>query len=81
MAEFTIKGGWRTYLVLRDGKEVAGPFAQLWQAEEAVTRLERKERQRERSCMCCKAVFTSEGAHNRLCATCRTKSNDTDWMI
>lgn len=28
---------------------------------------------KERQCMCCRRSFQSEGPHNRLCCTCRTK--------
>ena len=28
---------------------------------------------RQRPCMCCEKTFLSEGKHNRLCDTCRTK--------
>ena len=27
-----------------------------------------------RSCLCCRKPFVSEGAHNRLCGDCRTRS-------
>jgi hypothetical protein len=27
-----------------------------------------------RPCLCCNKLFPSEGPHNRLCGTCRTKS-------
>lgn len=30
----------------------------------------------ERSCMCCRQTFPSEGKHNRLCGNCRHKRND-----
>lgn len=29
---------------------------------------------RARVCLCCNRTFNSEGAHNRLCTTCRAKS-------
>lgn len=32
---------------------------------------------RERPCLCCNATFQSEGAHNRLCNTCRAANADT----
>jgi len=30
----------------------------------------------QRKCMCCGAVFTSAGPHNRLCGRCRSKAGD-----
>lgn len=30
----------------------------------------------QRRCLCCQKAFLSEGAHNRLCVTCRGKSVD-----
>lgn len=33
--------------------------------------LERRDRAHPRPCLCCQREFRSEGAHNRLCDTCR----------
>lgn len=32
------------------------------------------QQRRDRACMCCGREFLSEGAHNRLCSSCRNKS-------
>lgn len=32
---------------------------------------------KERSCMCCKSSFQSEGIHNRLCPRCRNAGSET----
>ena len=32
-----------------------------------------------RKCMTCRAPFESEGAHNRLCVSCRDKSDPFAW--
>lgn len=34
---------------------------------------------RRRPCMCCQRVFWSEGAHNRLCASCKRDEGGNDW--
>ena len=36
---------------------------------------------RKRSCMSCRETFASEGAHNRLCASCRTRGGDPVFTI
>lgn len=35
---------------------------------------DRKHQRGERSCMCCGAVFMSQGIHNRLCPHCRIRA-------
>lgn len=32
-----------------------------------------------RNCMCCKAVFASDGIHNRLCQRCKTERVPSPW--
>lgn len=33
----------------------------------------------QRPCMCCRRLFLSEGAHNRLCYTCRRRASE-EWL-
>lgn len=44
------------------------------QATDLIEKLNRAARKRERPCMCCGTAFDSEGPHNRMCGTCRTKT-------
>jgi len=34
---------------------------------------------KKRPCMCCGKIFWSEGAHNRLCASCKKDEGGSDW--
>lgn len=34
---------------------------------------------KKRPCLCCQKVFWSEGAHNRLCASCKRDEGGSDW--
>lgn len=34
----------------------------------------------ERKCMCCKAVFSSHGTHNRLCKLCTVRGDDKQML-
>lgn len=79
MAGFEIEGSSHTFFVVARGVVVSGPHSRLLALDKR-DELERKASWRERPCMCCREVFLSEGAHNRLCNPCRTKSTDLDWM-
>ena len=49
--------------------------ADLWMREQ-VAKLPASCQPRERACLCCGHRFMSEGAHNRLCTSCRHRSDD-----
>ena len=42
--------------------------------------LERQARSRMRPCMSCKALFDSEGPHNRLCPCCNQRAQNMVWI-
>lgn len=44
-------------------------------ADEGATPPRRRKGSTERACMCCGKPFLSEGAHNRLCGSCRNRSS------
>ncbi len=50
--------------------------AEAW-LEGQLGRLKWLSAKRARACMCCTQTFDSDGLHNRLCATCRLASHDT----
>ncbi len=74
MAAFSVERGYSGYFVCVDGVKVKGPLATKYLAENALERLERKARMRERRCMTCTALFMSEGPHNRMCNVCRREN-------
>lgn len=42
--------------------------------------MNRDARKTRRPCITCRTPFISEGAHNRMCPSCRHGSQPTDWM-
>ncbi len=64
--------GWS---VCRDAERVWGPGSET-AAELAHDRINRQLRRKRRPCITCGAPFMSEGAHNRMCKTCRTHASD-----
>lgn len=48
--------------------------AEAWLTEQ-LSRLDPRRVPRDRPCLCCGRPFLSEGAHNRLCASCRVRGN------
>lgn len=71
MAGFAVEGSGGTYLVMRDGVTVGGPYANKWWAEDACDALEHTACLRERPCITCGTLIMSGGAHHRMCNTCR----------
>ena len=57
------------------GNERVTPFrSRPEQAAQLIEKLNHATQVKERDCMCCGARFESEGKHNRLCSTCRTRN-------
>lgn len=60
------------------GPRLAGPFATKDEATAAraqlVQAIRAKRRGGERTCLCCRAIFFSEGPHNRLCPACSQRA-------
>jgi hypothetical protein len=71
--------GDRAYLIVATSKATAGyetarHVAKPYLSERATARramVSAKRERRERACLTCKKRFLSQGAHNRMCATCR----------
>jgi hypothetical protein len=70
--------GWT---VLRGSTRVAGIYSQQGRAEEIMENMERRAALRDRPCFTCGDMFKSEGAHNRMCQGCRTRSGDSPYEI
>ena len=79
MAEFVVEGSNQSFFVAVQDVVVSGPHSRLLALDKR-DEMERQASWRERPCLCCREVFLSQGAHNRLCNPCRTKSTDQDWM-
>lgn len=66
-----------------DGVRVSGAFYSEAEASGRKDMLVAAERQkrtsRERPCMCCNRMFTSEGIHNRLCHFCGRSAPNRNW--
>lgn len=60
-----------------EGKTPCAIAKELGRRESSVYRriekLTAKPTVQQRPCMCCGRVFASDGPHNRLCSTCRTR--------
>lgn len=72
----------RGYFVLSPaGDRVSGPFGArnnaLTNRDARQARADVKSRRGARPCLCCGAVFQSEGPHNRMCTPCRALGSDT----
>lgn len=74
--DFDIKRSGGSYYVMRDGVEVAGPFHEYPKAEMRMASLERKAQHVKRPCITCRKSFLSEGAHNRMCSSCRAAASE-----
>lgn len=57
------------------GNYVSRVFPSEASATGAMTRARRAASRTVRPCLCCTKEFSSEGAHNRLCDTCRRGEN------
>ena len=75
-AVFTVERYGAGWAVHKDGEKVYGAVHAKWRAEEQREKLERDARKKERSCMTCRQPFMSEGPHNRMCGTCRQRSQE-----
>ena len=80
---FTIQylSGQGYFVVSPSDVRVSGPYHSK---ENALTNRDARQRQADakarrgpRPCLCCGAVFESEGAHNRMCGPCRLRGDDT----
>lgn len=62
-----------------DGKRVGDFYKDAIQARASCAHKQRAAdeaaKRIERPCMCCRAVFKSEGIHNRLCNACKGRSD------
>ena len=71
MSGLEVCGTGTAIYVMRDGIAIAGPFRGREMAELHIDVSERHARLTERACLSCGRGFASEGAHNRMCETCR----------
>ena len=68
------KGGmWAVYNL--DGERVSLPFRDPESAQKELALWRLRSAPKTRRCMACNADFRSAGPHNRLCLSCRKKSN------
>lgn len=66
----------RIRLLMGRGMSIKASTPNAPRPKQAATYARRMQKSGWRDCMCCKKRFMSEGAHNRLCVTCRGKSTD-----
>lgn len=80
-ARFTVDHQARHGYVVRDpdGKIVSSPTLFRARAEQLRSRLQHeadaKAKRGPRPCLCCGAIFYSQGIHNRLCPNCRSRDD------
>ncbi|MTH96638.1 hypothetical protein [Roseibium sp. RKSG952] len=48
-------------------------------ADKAADPIDRRKMARQRKCLTCQKNFWSEGAHNRICGTCKKSEGASDW--
>jgi hypothetical protein len=71
----TVRGSGSSWAVYDNtGVRHSGWHSHQWTAEASLTSYERKLRSKIRPCLCCTTPFESEGAHNRLCNSCRRET-------
>jgi len=68
-----------SYQVIDQDGRVVASLSTKYLAENKVEDLARQARMRVRKCLCCAAPFASEGAHNRMCPSCRHRSLNEGW--
>lgn len=78
MAEptLTVKQHGRDWAVFAGQDRVSQPYMRPAQAWAQRTRLLNRPALEPRACLCCDAVFPSEGKHNRLCPRCTKAAAD-----
>jgi len=71
--------GWAVFVTI-DGSErqITGWHGGKERAETRMEELQRQARLRQRPCLTCGKAFMSEGAHNRICPTCKITHADKD---
>jgi hypothetical protein len=69
----------RDYVVFDPaGEPVCRGFTCPDDAVRKIEQLEHEARRVDRPCMTCRAIFKSEGSHNRMCDTCRGRASGED---
>ena len=76
--EMKVRRAGQGWAIFRDGRRVSTIFRDASKAKTAMTYRKKRRATIVRKCMSCTAPFRSEGPHNRLCPTCRHK---TEGMI
>ena len=77
---FLVERDGRRYRVIDGRDEVClGAYdllgSAIGRAARAASLLRKETRYKMRPCMCCETPFQSEGIHNRLCNSCRTRGD------
>lgn len=76
MCNLTVEREGYGWVVRRDGEKVYGAVSARWRAEDALERMQREARLKERPCIRCSETFMSEGPHHRMCTACRAFASD-----
>ncbi|MEX0306056.1 MAG: hypothetical protein AB3N12_01605 [Ruegeria sp.] len=66
-----VKGSGRSFAGYLNGVRVTRPYWNKETALKAADRIEKQRKSKDRLCLHCRTVFTSEGPHHRLCNDCR----------
>jgi hypothetical protein len=76
MNRFTVEREGYGWIVCKDGEKVIGAVSAKWRADDQREKLERDARKKLRPCITCRKAFLSEGAHNRMCKSCRASARE-----
>lgn len=72
--ELTISARRGGFVVVRDGVELTGVITRDNEAKDTLEKMIKAKSYTVRPCITCRKEFTSEGAHNRMCVSCRNLS-------
>ncbi|WPY94708.1 hypothetical protein T8T21_00855 [Limimaricola variabilis] len=61
------------YAVFDGSKRLTAELSRYEIAEHRKDKISAERKQQRRPCLCCTEMFMSEGAHNRLCKSCRQR--------
>ena len=74
------RSGGPVYEVVDRGGVVVATLSSEDLALRKIDTLARRARSRMRPCLCCKALFESEGSHNRMCPACNARAQNMVWI-
>lgn len=72
-----VRGAGSAWQVVKNGQPLPARYwdhNKAWIAADRILRDWRRGTRRNRNCLCCSHPFLSEGAHHRMCDTCRGRA-------